>query len=309
MPLPQIPLKLREKLPLIIAIACGILALLLLNVYLRRREAEIWQKIKQAQQQAQPAKPPVQTGIVLLAGRDIPASTPITAEDLIMKEIPVEYIQPGVVTSLGQVIGQIASTPIAAGEQIIKTRLLPPGKIGKTLSEITPQGKRAVTVSVDNISSLAGLLKPGDFVDVFALITPPAGTKWPEAEKTAPSLVPLFQGVEILAVGGEVSPSQVSPTAKREAQKTLSTAEGIVTLALNPQEAILLSFVQEHGKIRLALRSSEDVKVESIKPADWDTLFQYLYPSKVSELGGKQPGVEIYRGLRREVVPLTEEEK
>ena len=79
-----------------------------------------------------------------------------------------------------------------------------------------------------------------------------------------------------------------------------------VTLALKPQEAILLSFVQEHGKIKLSLRSSEDAKIESIKPADWDTLFEYLYPPRRPGLEEKQPVVEIYRGLHREVIPLSE---
>ncbi|MGD9014749.1 MAG: hypothetical protein PVI33_01830, partial [Candidatus Omnitrophota bacterium] len=55
MPLSQ---KLKEKLPLIIAIVCGIFAILLLNVYLRNREAEIWQRVKEAQKHAQPVKPP-----------------------------------------------------------------------------------------------------------------------------------------------------------------------------------------------------------------------------------------------------------
>ncbi len=69
MPLPG---KLREKFPLIIAIACGILAILLLNVYLRNRESEVWQRMKQVQQQAQPARTAEQIGVALLAKRDIP---------------------------------------------------------------------------------------------------------------------------------------------------------------------------------------------------------------------------------------------
>ena len=73
--------KLREKLPLIIAIACGVLAILLLNVYLRRREAEIWNRIKQAQQKTQSAAVPEKIGVVLLAKSDIPPQTPITPDD------------------------------------------------------------------------------------------------------------------------------------------------------------------------------------------------------------------------------------
>ncbi len=300
----------QKRLPLIIALACGIWAILLLNSYIKRRETEIWERIKQAQRQAQPTKPPSQMGIILVAGKDIPPQVPITPADLLIKEIPVEYIQPGAVSSLDEVIGQIASAPIAAGEQILKTKLLPSGKIGKSLSEITPAGKRAMNVSVDNMASIANLIRPGDYVDVLALIALPETADQSGAKSSVPRLISLFQNVEVLAVGGEfVAPSDISQAARKEQTKTISAGSQTVTLALSPQEAVLLSFVQEHGKIKLDLRSSEDTKQESIKPADWNTLLQYLYPSQEGVAQGKRPVVEVYRGLSKEIVPLTEKEK
>lgn len=296
----------QKRLPLIIAIACGIWAILLLNSYLKRRESEIWERIKQSQGQAQPAQPPAQMVVVLVAGKDIPAQVPITPSDLLIREIPAEYIQPGAVTSLDEVIGQIAFLPIATGEQILKTKLLPPGKIGKSLSEITPPGKRAVNVSVDNMASIANLIQPGDYVDVLALIALPetaGGVKSAESR-----LITLFQNVEVLAVGGEFTPLTEAAQAAKKEQAKIASAGGTVTFALSPQEAALLSFVQEHGKIKLALRSAKDTQKETIKAADWDTLFQYLYPSR--EAGatatGQRPVVEVYRGLNKEVIPLAE---
>lgn len=304
----------QKRLPLIIALACGILAIVLLNSYLKRRENEIWEKTKQNQQQAQPSTPPAKMAIVLVAGKDIPPQVPITPADLLIKEIPVEYIQPGAVPSLDQVIGQIASAPIAAGEQILKTKLLPPGKIGKSLSEITPAGKRAVSVSVDNTASIANLILPGDHVDVLAFIILPETTAQPQpqqpgAKSSASRLISLFQNVEVLAVEGEFfSSAQAGQGAKKEQARAASASSGTVTLALGPQEAVLLSFVQEHGKIKLNLRASEDTQKEAIKPADWDTLFQYLYPSKEGSQGSR-PVVEVYRGLNKEIVPLTGKEE
>jgi len=303
--------RIQKRFPLIIALACGIWAILLLNSYIKRRETDIWEKIKQAQRQAQPTKPPSQMGIILVAGKDIPPQVPITPTDLLIKEIPVEYIQPGAVSSLDEVIGQIASAPIAAGEQVLKTKLLPPGKIGKSLSEITPAGKRAVNVSVDNMVGIANLIRPGDYVDVLALIAiPGSATQATSAQSSTPRLISLFQNVEVLAVGGEfVAPSEISSTAKKEQLKAAGAASGTITLALSPQEAVLLSFVQEHGKIKLTLRSSEDTQKETTKPADWDTLFQYLYPSREGGAEGQRPVVEVYRGLNKEIVPLSEKEK
>jgi len=296
-------IELRRKFPLIIALVCGIAAIILLNLYLKRRENEIWDRMRQQEQKASAAKPKVTMGVVLVAKKDIPTQTPITAEDITFKQVPLEYIQPGAVTSFEQVMGQIASGPISADEQILSTKLLPPGNIGKTLSEITPEGKRAVTVSVDNLASIAGLLKPGDYVDIFALIALPKKTLSQAKEESDPRLISLFQGVQVLAMGNDL-------IASKSKTKENATAAQTVTFALTPQEAALLSFVQEHGKIKLALRSSQDTKVEAVAPADWDTLLNYLSTSQGEKAGLEgQPVVEIYRGLQKEIVPLSASNK
>ena len=306
--------KLQEKLPLIIAVAAGILAIFLLNIYLQSREAEILAKAKQVAQQVQPQAPIEETAIVLIAQRDIPPQVPITGDDIVVKEIPVQYIQPQVVTNIGEVVGQIAAAPISQGEQILKTKLLPPHKVVKSLSEITPKGKRAITIVVDNVATVAGFLKPGDYVDVFAFAKPPKGTAWLEDDKKAdkPILLPIFQGVEVLAVGKQFSGASI-PIEGAPAPAQPKTGDNTVTLALKPQEAILLSFINKHGDVRLALRSSEDVEPEPIRPEDWDTLFSYIFPSR-----GPQPaiieqkefeGVEIYLGPQKKVIPLSAGER
>jgi len=294
-------IELRRKFPLIIAVVCGIAAIILLNLYLRKREVEIWDRMKQQEQKVLATKPKVTMGVVLVAKKDIPEQTPITAGDLAFKQVPLEYIQPGAVTSFEQVMGQIASGPIAAEEQILSSKLLPPGNVGKTLSEITPEGKRAITVTVDNISNIAGLLKPGDYVDIFALIALPKRSISQAKEELDPRLISLFQGVQVLAMGNDLFAS------KSKTKENSSAIAPTVTFALTPQEAALLSFVQEHGKIKLALRSSQDTKVEPpVAPADWDTLLNYLSTSQGEKAGLEgQPVVEIYRGVQKEVVPLS----
>jgi pilus assembly protein CpaB len=293
--------RVQRILPLIIALACGIWAVILLDGYLKRREGEIWDKIKRVQQQLPPPPAPAQMGIVLVAARDIPSQSPVTPADLLIKEVPVDYIQPGAITALGEITGQITAAPISAGEQVLKTKLLPPGKIGRTLAEVTPAGKRAVNLPKASLSGVTSFIQPGDHVDMFALIVIPDSVDQYGKKSPGPRLIPLFQAVEVLAVGGEF----ISSGEKR----TATGAEaGTITLALVPQEAALISFVQEHGKLKLELRSSEDTQKEQIKPADWDTLLQYLYPSREvgTEAKGPLPMVEVYRGLNKENIPLRE---
>lgn len=299
--------EIQKRLPLIIAVACGILAILLLNIYLQRKETELLEKAKQAKAAKPTEQPQVRLGVILVAQKDIPAQTIITQSDLSLREIPVDYIQPGAAVYMNEVVGQISSVPINTGEQILKTILLPPGKIGKSLSEITPEGKRAITVLVDNTSNIVDLIKPGDHVDILAFIAPPSDTLKTagEGETSTLRLVPLFQSVEVLAVGGKTVIPPVDTSTTTEKARGLTVTQETVTFALSPQEAVLLSFVQEHGKIKLSLRSSDDVEAEAIKPADWDSLLRYLYPERALDSEGKQPVVEIYRGVTKEVIPLS----
>jgi len=291
---------LKKRIPLAIAIVSGIAAILLLNVYLRKREVEIWNRMKYEQQKLEASKPKVTMGVVITAKREIPARTPITADDLTFEQVPAEYIQPGAVTALDQVIGQISSSPIGAEEQILGIKLMPPGNVGKSLAEMTPEGKRAITVTIEDLSSMVGFLKPGDYVDIFAFIALPDLRSTKTKEKPASRLISLFQNVQVLAIGSETAAST-----GKEKNKNTGMVPQTVTFALTPQEGSLLAFVQENGKIKISLRSSQDANVEPVGPADWNTLFNYLSTTQRGDAGIGGPVVEIYRGLQREEVQLS----
>jgi len=301
----------KKKLLVVVALACGILAALLGRAYIVEKEAKLAKEIARVKKEEADAKEAREKRkvVVLVAARSIAAGVPISADDLAVQEIPAEYRQPGAMSPSDEIMGKTAQSPISQGEQILKNRLgAPPAKV-KTLTELTPKGKRAVPVIVDNMASLAGLLQQGDYVDALAVITPPlgsniymivnrsAGLEDPKNEQKAVT-VPLFQHVQILAIGSDTGGS-------RGAAKG---AGNTVTLSLSPQESALASFIQEQGKIRLVMRSDTDVSQTDVAPVNWDNLFEYLYPRARAE--GKLPAtVEIYRGLQKEVVPLSEGKK
>lgn len=313
----------RQKLILIIGIVLGVIAVFLVKVYLDQQRRFIQEQEKQRAQKIQENLVPV-----LVAKKDIAKGSTVESGSSGVEMTSKQSVQPQAVTSLDRISGMTTVIPISKGEQITLNKLIWPreasssGSAGGSLAMVTPVGKRAVTISVDNIASLAGMIKAGDYVDVIATMAVPVET----AEKkqgAQVAVMPLFQNVLVLAVGREIGrPAAVSSSlpemgrySKPSDEKSSSggSTQQLITLALAPQEVNLIAFVQEQGKIRLTLRSPADSQVQAAMPTTWDTLFKYMIPTKetIAKAEAKEAVkeqidyVEIYRGLSKEKIPLS----
>ncbi|MHB8154822.1 MAG: Flp pilus assembly protein CpaB, partial [Candidatus Omnitrophota bacterium] len=210
-------------------------------------------------------------------------------------------IQPRAAISIDRVVDKMAIAPISKGEQVLLNKVTISGEAGGSLAMKVPAGKRAVTVSMDNISSVGGMIRPGDHVDVVGMVPIPSmNAEGKQVNQLA--TMPLFQDVLVLAVGQEFANVQVV----RKEEKAVS-ASPVITFALSPQEANLIVFVQEQGKIRLVLRSPGDTQTQQVAPASWDTLFRAVMPQAFQQaekpvvpLKPKKT-VEIYHGLNKEI--------
>jgi Flp pilus assembly protein CpaB len=299
----------KQKIILIIGIILGLAAVFMVNSYLDQQRRLMQEQAKEAVSEIQ-----AKQSVVLIAKQDLPKGTVIDASMIGTKVVPPEYIQPQAATSLDRIVGMVTIVPIVKEEQITLAKLSVLQRRGG-LAERTPVGKRAITINVDSISSLAGgMIKPGDYVDIISVIPTPMQTA--DGKQVMQEIaVPVFQNVLVLAVGqntGEVYAS--SEGRYRQADTTSSAPSPLITFALTSQEANMLIFLQERSKIRLVLRSPADPKVEAVQPANWDTLFQYLMPSVAQQqpatsdtksAAAEGPYVEIYRGLNKERVPLS----
>lgn len=295
----------KQRIILIVGIVLALAAVFMTKIYIdqQRQVAEDEAKRKLVNIQAH------QTA-VLVAKKEIPRGTAIDETMLETAIYPDKYVQPQAVTSLDRIAGMISIAPISKGEQVTLSKLSFAKQAGG-LAEVTPMGKRGITISVDNISALAGMIKAGDYVDVIAML--PENVQTAEGKQaTQLTTVPLFQNVLVLAVGQETS-SQPRERARRQGEIAAEKKEAspLITLALEPQEANLIAFVQEQGRIRLTMRSPADSKVEPIQAANWETLLQYLAsksPAAKEAQVKEQPQpvgyVDIYRGLNKEKVPL-----
>jgi len=299
----------KQKLILISGVVLGVVAILMTKMYLDQQQQEA-----QAQAKRSLAKMQANQSVVLVAKQDIPSGSVIESNMIDSSIVPNQFIQPQAVTSIDRVLGMITLAPMSKGEQISLSKLSKARKENAAggLAGNTPAGKRAISISVDSIASVSGMVRPGDYVDVIATLQIPV--QGPDGQMSSQvAVVPLFQNVLVLAVGQNTG--FVGRSESRYDEKDTSSGGGLITLALGPQEANLMAFVQEQGKMRLTLRSPADANVEPVVPASWETLFQYIMPQQKSV--EKPPEVkeapkpvepteyvEVLRGLNKEKVSL-----
>lgn len=282
----------KRLIPFIFSAVLGLIAVVMLQQYLGKERA----KLAKQQQELQAL---FQDQIsVIVAMTEIPAGTAIAPEHLDSKLIPSKFVQPYATTRGVDVLGLVPIAPISQGEQILTNKLRREREqpMSATLAGLTPEGKRAVTVGLDSLTGVGGFVRPGNSVDILWTFKVPSGGGSQEGELVT---MPLFQNVAVLAVGAEMVGKS---TTDREA-----SSEYTVTLALEPQEALLLLFAREQGGIQVSLRPPSDTEQLAVGPANMSTLMEsVLGKDATGEAPKPQRTVEVIRGLEHSVVAVNE---
>lgn len=149
-----------------------------------------------------------------------------------------------------------------------------------------PPGKRAITLLFDPLSAVGGLIHAGDFVDVIGHLEMPTGEERRDKkgekikEKETVTSV-LFQEIQVLAVDESTDPIVKKTKSVKDKPKEKSIN---VTLAVTPEEAGLISFAKENGKLQLILRSPAENENWQLKVATWDSLSEFLMEKQGTDL-------------------------
>ncbi len=234
----------------------------------------------------------------------IGAGNYIQSEITKKEEVASQEIQKNVeplkeeITALKTELGTVRQQAIAAAQKAAAEKgpaaIIPQS----SLAVKTPAGKRAVTVRIDSLAAVGGLINPGDFVDILAQMTPP-GSQQVGYQPAQTITAMIFQNVQVLAVGTNVNSPGVY-----EAQQ--QTKDLTVTFALDPEEAGLLSFVQQNGKLQLALRSPSETESFMVPPYNWQTLADYVLERQGTELGGTKAKTSSFEPAAEEAKPVIQ---
>jgi len=115
---------------------------------------------------------------VLVAQEDIPrglsAEEMIAEEVIALEKVPRRFVAAGAVSSKAALEGYVLASPLTAGEQLTMARFELPAAAGVSYS--IPDGQLALSIPVDVVTGVSGLVKPGDRVALYAhLVTGPGG--------------------------------------------------------------------------------------------------------------------------------------
>lgn len=199
---------------------------------------------------------------VIKAARTIPAGTPLSRELVTTDDVPVKFLPPNPVEAkdLEIYLGQAVSVNIQEGAMVL-TSDFSVAEVSRDLAGKIPKDERALSIPVDQISGVSGLLRPGDRVDLLA--TFPVSDKdqlVPSGDGGGASVgyvtMTLLQNVTLLATGQLIS----NVGGEQKGRNNYST----VTLSVTIDEAELLTIAQTRGKLTLLLRNSGDVETGKI---------------------------------------------
>ncbi|KAA0911683.1 Flp pilus assembly protein CpaB [Pusillimonas sp. ANT_WB101] len=137
-----------------------------------------------------------------------------------------------------ELLGAVLKTPLLAGDLLLPVHA--DATHDTAFSRVLSAGRRAVTMPVDAINSVSGLLKPGDLIDLYVSFD----------HQRRRITAPLLQGVLVLATG----------TSTTQAPATAHHAEGYSTITLDtaPEDAVKLVAARQGGTLTAVLRSPSD---------------------------------------------------
>lgn len=208
-------------------------------------------------------------------------------------EIAAEFRPATAITDPDQIAGQVAIADLAANQVVVTDQFASQATQLSTFSELLQQNQVAVTISVDQVRGVAGLLVPGDFVNMIiadpdyeeidaapsdgaapasqatvdcispdgAIVAPPAGQSL-----VCPQARYLYQKVQILAIGTqrELQPGETVDTNPDGSPVVQST--GLLTLAV-PADAAqwITSFTEVY--LTLVAKDYSPIPVGPIAPS------------------------------------------
>jgi len=232
----------KKQKQLILALILGLIVALIHNSYVESRISE-YRDRKEI--------------VVFVAAQPIAAGDELTREMVKKVSVPENYAPRTRIrdVDLPQWLGQKVAVEVPKDDYVLSSYFTPITPVGRKLSDqLSGQlDYRAITIPVDDTSSLARSVVAGDKVDIiFTFAMPPLRQKFSTV---------LLQNMPVIATGGYSAVEQELGTTSGR-----SKSYGTVTLRMSALDAVRLNYARQEGKIAIVLRYSGDNNILNLPP-------------------------------------------
>lgn len=211
------------------------------------------------------------TAQVVVAAQDIPEGHVIDKIALTTGQWPVQTLPAGAFNSVDSVVGRVTRVPVFQGEPIVPGRLAPAGTTGGLEIKIAP-GKRAMSVKINDVAGISGLIQPNSRVDVLVNIRDDRVEKETQVAKL------FMENMRVLSVGQQVT--------RGDDGKPINATTA--TLEVTPDEAERLAIAMGQGSIALVLRGYGDPDSIKTKGATSSDVLSQLREGMLVDLTPKR---------------------
>ena len=180
---------------------------------------------------------------VAVAATDLGLGRQITTEQIRLVDWPSGAVPLGAFADVAELQDRVTRSNVQRDEPILESKLAPKGTKGG-LSAVISEGKRAITVRVNDVVGVAGFALPGNYVDVMV------NTKDESKAKGDQSISKIvLEKILVLAVAQEAGRDDTKP-------KVVNA----VTLEVSPGQAEAIDLARSVGQLSLVLRNQVDAR-------------------------------------------------
>jgi pilus assembly protein CpaB len=185
---------------------------------------------------------------IVVAATDITPGRELKPENLALSQVEIDHVPSGSFTNVGDLQGRVTEQLMVKGQAVLEPMLAATGA-GGGLQALVPTGMRAITVEVNEFSSVGGMITPGSRVDVISTIQ---GNNGDSVART------IVQNVKVTAVGQRTATVQSDPKTPADPSQEAFKS---VTMLCTPEDAEAIELAASIGRPRLVLRSSRDTQL------------------------------------------------
>lgn len=214
----------------------------------------------------------IATTPVVVASRDIPAGAALDKELLQVQQWPAVAVPKGALSSLEAAVGRVVQVPVFTGEAIVPGRLARAGTAPGLEARIKP-GMRAMSVRINDVAGMSGLVQPNSRVDVLVSLREAGSSATEEVSKL------FLENMRVLSMGSRT-------TRDDSGDPTPATT---ATLEVTPTQAEKLAVAMRQGTIQLVLRGFDDSDSTRTKGASSSEVLAQLRAAKPAPVVAQAP--------------------